>query len=224
MHEPFFPEPIFGWAFLIALLAILVAASYLDVRYMVVPKWLTVPALVIGILVNVARAGALGAQGKEAWMLGANGPWIGAADGLLFALAGFGLGFVLFLVLWILGACGGGDVKLFAALGAWVGPSRVISILVLVLVVLVMLVILRYVLAVLPGSKRLQKLLVQRVPDDTVRRTSSSKYRKPRKRLLGFSVPLTIATALALAWAFKYDLGLVQAPAQPDFRVENHAR
>src|SRR5438270_8400 len=60
----------------------------------------------------------------------------GALDGLLFALAGFGLGFALFFVLWVLGACGGGDVKLFAALGAWVGPALAVGVLAGTVVVL----------------------------------------------------------------------------------------
>ena len=45
MHVTFFPEPLFGWAYFGALLAILAAASCLDLRFMAVPKWLTVPAL-----------------------------------------------------------------------------------------------------------------------------------------------------------------------------------
>lgn len=38
------------------------------------------------------------------------------------ALAGMGVGFGLTFVLFVLGAMGGGDVKLMAAVGAWLGP------------------------------------------------------------------------------------------------------
>ncbi len=44
--------------------------------------------------------------------------------GLGGAVAGFGLGFVLMLPGHLLGATGAGDVKLLAAVGAWLGPAR----------------------------------------------------------------------------------------------------
>jgi prepilin peptidase CpaA len=43
--------------------------------------------------------------------------------GFLWALAGWAVGLVLFLPLFALRGLGGGDVKLLAALGAWVGPG-----------------------------------------------------------------------------------------------------
>jgi prepilin peptidase CpaA len=42
--------------------------------------------------------------------------------GLLTGLEGFGLGFLLFLPMFLLGGMGAGDVKLLACLGAWLGP------------------------------------------------------------------------------------------------------
>jgi len=65
---------------------------------------------------------------------------------------------------------------------------------------------------------------VQQVPNDALPRTAGRYPRKPRKRLLGFSVPLTIETTLALAWAFQHDLGIVQDPRNPNSPMENHAR
>jgi prepilin peptidase CpaA len=47
----------------------------------------------------------------------------GGLNGLLFALAGLGLLLIVSLVLQLCGAIGGGDVKWFAALGAWAGIS-----------------------------------------------------------------------------------------------------
>jgi prepilin peptidase CpaA len=47
-------------------------------------------------------------------------------SGLLFALFGWGLGLLVFLPLFALRGIGGGDVKLLAALGAWLGPSMVL--------------------------------------------------------------------------------------------------
>ncbi len=43
--------------------------------------------------------------------------------GLLTSFAGWGLGVVFFLLPFVLGGLGGGDIKLLAALGAWLGPG-----------------------------------------------------------------------------------------------------
>jgi len=48
---------------------------------------------------------------------------VGGGHGLLLALSGCGVGLLLFLPFFALGGMGGGDVKLLAALGAWVGPG-----------------------------------------------------------------------------------------------------
>lgn len=46
---------------------------------------------------------------------------MGVMAGFLFALVGFVLGLILFMVFWQIGICGGGDVKLFAAVASWLG-------------------------------------------------------------------------------------------------------
>jgi len=48
--------------------------------------------------------------------------WAGAGA----ALAGLGVGLLVFLPLFALRGLGGGDVKLMAAIGAWVGPVSII--------------------------------------------------------------------------------------------------
>src|SRR4051812_1481896 len=113
MKTTYFPDPISGWAFFTTLMALLAVASWTDQRRMVVPKWLTLPTLALGLLANVLRGAWLGWHDLPAWSLSSGGPWLGALDGLLFALAGFAMGFVLFFAMWVLGVCGGGDVKLF---------------------------------------------------------------------------------------------------------------
>ena len=52
--------------------------------------------------------------------------WLGLREGLLGALIGGGLFFVLFLV----GGMGAGDVKLMAAVGAWAGSAQIVNILI----------------------------------------------------------------------------------------------
>jgi prepilin peptidase CpaA len=46
----------------------------------------------------------------------------GRADGFLLSLSGWAVGIAVFLLPFALGGMGAGDVKLVAALGAWLGP------------------------------------------------------------------------------------------------------
>src|SRR5436309_15904199 len=135
--QTFFPDPIFGWVCYLILVALLAVASYFDQRYQLIPKKLTIGLLALGVVFNLVRGAWMGAAGHETWILAGGSVWLGMLDGLLFALAGFALGFALFFVLWILGACGGGDVKLFAAMAAWLGPQ--ISVMVLLCTIVIVL-------------------------------------------------------------------------------------
>src|ERR1700687_1446164 len=129
MHAAFFPDPVFGWAFYVVLLALLASAAYVDLRWLTIPKPITLTLLGLGLLMNVVRGAWLGGSGASVWVLSQGGAWLGAADGVLFAVAGFALSFAIFFVLWIMGAGGGGDLKLFAALGAWLGPVNIVLVL-----------------------------------------------------------------------------------------------
>lgn len=81
-------------------LPFLTAALFTDIRWMRIPNWITLPALIGGLLLQLIING-----------------W----QGLLFSLCGSGAGFLLLLIMYFIGAVGAGDVKLFAAIGAWTG-------------------------------------------------------------------------------------------------------
>jgi len=81
------------------------AACVTDLRTRRVPNVLTLGAAVAAMAFHAAGHGG---------------------SGLLFALFGWGLGLLVFLPLFALRGIGGGDVKLLAALGAWLGPSMVL--------------------------------------------------------------------------------------------------
>lgn len=85
-------------------LALLSAAFVLDVRYMLIPNRLTVSSLAAGSVFHALTGGL---------------------QGFAFALSGAAAGFAVLLLLYGVKAVGAGDVKLFAALGAWIGPSDV---------------------------------------------------------------------------------------------------
>jgi prepilin peptidase CpaA len=84
-------------------IAVLVAvlASVSDLRSRRIPNVLTFGAALAGLGYHLVTAGGPGA---------------------LSSLGGLGLGFVFFLPFFVLGGLGAGDVKLAAALGAWLGP------------------------------------------------------------------------------------------------------
>lgn len=84
----------------IVLIALLAGAAFWDLRYRKIPNLLTMPALLIGLALQVAAEG---------------GP------GLLDSFLGLGAGFLLFLFPFLSGAMGGGDLKLAAAIGALKG-------------------------------------------------------------------------------------------------------
>jgi prepilin peptidase CpaA len=91
-------------------LIVLAVATFTDLRSRRIPNWLVLPFLVIGFVVSTYLHG-----------------W----HGLEQSLAGFGLGAFLFGILFVMGGMGMGDVKLCAAIGAWVGPSQLLVALVI---------------------------------------------------------------------------------------------
>jgi prepilin peptidase CpaA len=85
-----------------------IVAGWTDWRSRRIPNWLTVPALILGIGANTVAQG-----------------WTGAKESLL----GAGLGLGLLLPFVLLRSLGGGDWKLIGALGAFLGPPRLIVVL-----------------------------------------------------------------------------------------------
>jgi prepilin peptidase CpaA len=97
-----------GVQILSALLAI--AAGWTDYRSRRIPNWLTVPGFLIGIAIN-------------SWLRG----WPGTKDSLL----GAGLGLALLLPFVLIKALGAGDWKFVGALGAFLGPQNLLTVLLL---------------------------------------------------------------------------------------------
>jgi prepilin peptidase CpaA len=89
---------------------VLAVATFTDLRSRRIPNWLVLPFLVAGICIS-------------GWMHG----WHGIGQ----SLCGLGLGALTFGILAFMGGMGMGDVKLFAAIGAWIGPSQLLIAMVL---------------------------------------------------------------------------------------------
>ena len=90
--------------------AVLAVATFTDLRSRRIPNWLVLPFMASGI-------------GISGWMHG----WHGLGQSLSGLLLG---GFLLGIISWM-GGMGMGDVKLFAAIGAWIGPGQLMIALVM---------------------------------------------------------------------------------------------
>lgn len=89
---------------------VLAVAVITDLRSRRIPNWLVLPFLAAGIAVSGGIHG-----------------WRGVGQ----SFAGAGLGLLLFGLLFWMGGMGAGDVKLAAAIGAWIGPGQLFIALVL---------------------------------------------------------------------------------------------
>lgn len=118
----FFPDSTFAWLAYALMLACLMALVVTDLRIQRLPNFLTMPMLLLGLVINLVRAAWLGQQGEAGRYFGMTGIGGGLVEGFCFSMAGVVAGFAVFTVLWQLQKCGAGDVKLMAALGAWIGP------------------------------------------------------------------------------------------------------
>lgn len=91
-------------------LVVLAIATFTDVRTCRIPNWLVLPFLVAGVAVS-------------GWTHG----WHGVGQSLL----GIGLGTIVLGFFCWMGGMGMGDLKLCAAVGAWIGPAQLLVALVL---------------------------------------------------------------------------------------------
>lgn len=82
---------------------VVLVATVTDLRTRRIPNWLVLPFFAAGVAVSC---------------------WLGGWHGLGQSVMGCGLGLLLFGGMFLLGGMGAGDVKLAAAIGAWIGPAQ----------------------------------------------------------------------------------------------------
>jgi len=100
-------------------LIVLAVATFTDLRSRRIPNWLVLPFLLAGIVVSPWRQNWPG--------IGRSLGWHGVGQ----SFAGLGLGILIYGFLFWMGGMGAGDVKLSAAIGAWIGPSQLLIALVI---------------------------------------------------------------------------------------------
>jgi prepilin peptidase CpaA len=91
-------------------LIVLGIATFTDLCSRRIPNWLVLPFMVAGGVVSACLYG-----------------WHGVGQ----SLCGVGLGALVFGIFFLMGGMGMGDVKLCAAIGAWIGPAQLFTALVL---------------------------------------------------------------------------------------------
>jgi prepilin peptidase CpaA len=91
------------WGLIITLIGI---AFFTDIRHRIIPNWLTFTAVISGIIFHLMAEGM---------------------TGLFFSACGLFCGFGILFILYLMGALGAGDVKLFAAIGALAGVEFVMN-------------------------------------------------------------------------------------------------
>jgi prepilin peptidase CpaA len=96
----------------VTLTLIVSVAAFTDLKWRRIPNWLTLPALPVGLI-------AQSVYGAGFW------------QGLGGALAGF----LALLPLFLIGAGGAGDVKLFAVVGSFVGIGNLLVVFVLIAII-----------------------------------------------------------------------------------------
>lgn len=157
------------------------AAVLSDLRTRRIPNWLTVSSLALALVTHSVH---------------------GRLDGLVFSLLGFAAGFGVLFLLWLVGGGGGGDVKMMAALGAWLGWKLTLAVflgsavvtLVLSAARIVYLLIARIAAGSADGPATGERTS-RRVARESLKWWSEGKRRFP----VPYAVPVAVSTWVVLA-------------------------
>lgn len=215
MQSVFFPDLAFAWVFCVGLILLIAAAAWTDTRRAKIPNRLTLLILALGVAVNVVRSAWLGAENKPLPWFGTGSVWWGGIEGLLFAAAGFAVAFTVMFVIWIMGSCGGGDVKLMAAVSAWVGLGGFLF-LWLGSVVILFLWVAAKVLSSGMNPKGIKRTLAGVDAGRKAHDQGREQIVKKGKLRVTFSLPLLVAAVCILFWVYRYELELKPRPKPHD--------
>ena len=204
MPRAFFPDPAFGWVYCIALGSLTCVAAYTDTKSAKIPNRLNLVILAVGFLANVLRSAWMGAESKPLWFMETGSLWAGLLDGIVFALVGFVVAFGFMFAAWVLGLCGGGDVKLLAAIAIWVGFD--LNLLRIWLASVVVLIFWAFARVFSRGVS--PKKLNRALEDIKNRPTADGKSPAARRNAVRvtYSVPIAVATIVVLLWVYRYEL------------------
>lgn len=162
-----------------------------DLRTRRIPNWLTVPALVLGLVTHSVTGGIAG---------------------LGFSLMGFLTGFGILLVLWLIGGGGGGDVKMMGALGAWLGAWLTVLVFLTSAVVTMVMVggVIGYTACTQGFSTARRRCMGRAIAEANAERSKPTGKRGRSGRVVPYAVPIAVSTwiVLAIAWSAGHLLGV----------------
>jgi prepilin peptidase CpaA len=165
-----------------------VVAAYIDGKELRVPNKLTFPMIIAGWVWSSAYYGMEG----EGWYIG-----------LMWSLAGTIVGMLTLLPAYAIGGMGAGDVKMMAAIGAWVHCTIVFY---SFCVGTIVGAILSVIMILMAGEGRkhfnqfffiLNEINTVRDPEELAKMATE---RKTSMRLLPYGIPMAIGTVLYLGW------------------------
>ncbi len=161
--------------FLIAVVLFTAVTAWTDTRWRRIPNNITLPMWIGGWIYQ-----------------GVFFQWSGLLDGMY----GFGIGFGLFFVLWMVGSAGGGDVKLMGALSVWLGPGLTLKVLLCSLIFVVLGTFVVVIGSVLTNGWN--KTRRQFTRDDAEakrgRKQPETMTQRQKRRVMAFAMPVALAT------------------------------
>jgi prepilin peptidase CpaA len=181
----------------LGVLVFTLAAAVVDWRLKKIPNKITVAGLAAGLVFNLVAGGYTGGLTGLLWS---------GSGGLLFAAAGFAVGFGMLFILWLVGSGGGGDVKYMGALGAWLGPLMTFQVFVIAAVITVVgsiFVLISEAMRLGLGRARARYATAKAVPTkgsaDSIEVARQQALVK--RRLMPWAVPAGIASWIVMAVA-----------------------
>jgi len=217
VERTFFPNVWFAWVFLGVLFGLTGIAAWTDTKRAKIPNVLTVAMLVLGLIANAVRGGWQGAEGRPLWVWETGTVWLGILDGLTLALVGAVVAFVLMFILWVMGTCGGGDVKLMTAIGAWLGLSGFLFVWLATAIVLLVWVFFRVMGS--GFSPRRIKATMAKLDADRRAMNEGKAIPASRPMRMTYSLPLLVSLVAVLLYVYRWELQIVGSrgvsPATP---------
>ncbi len=161
----------------------LVEAAVIDGLKLKVPNWLTFNFIAAGLAYCAFKWGM---------------------PGFLWSFQGMLLGLSVLLPLYLIGGMGAGDVKLYAGVGAWVGPAVILPAFVVSAVIGGVMAL---AMVAWRGDFLRHWVLFQTISHEILTIRSPSKLsalaaeRKPTMTLLPYGIPLAVGSIAYFAWA-----------------------
>ena len=176
-----------NWPYWVVTLFVIVAA-YIDGKELRVPNTLTYPMIIAGWIYSMIAYGMAG----EGWYVG-----------LGWSLAGTAVGLATLLPAYAIGGMGAGDVKMMAAIGAWVYcETTFYAFCVSAIVGAVLAVIM--ILSAKQTTKHANQFMFILNEIMTVRNPETlatiATERKSSMRLLPYGIPIAIGTVIYFGW------------------------